>query len=125
MRDIPSYDQYALSAYPHLPKVQEVWWHWHSECIYIFMVMAESLSWNLFVISSMNAAWLETSWCFLFQKTTVPSNIFTESCDRYMIQQNGGSGIQFMETDMLTCGNYMCEPWLGVIVFAHNGIASW
>jgi hypothetical protein len=24
MRDIPSYDQYALSAYPHLPKVQEV-----------------------------------------------------------------------------------------------------
>jgi hypothetical protein len=42
-----------------------------------------------------------------------------------MIQQNGGSGIQFMETDMLTCGNYMCEPWLGVIVFADNHIASW
>lgn len=43
-------------------------------------------------------------------KKTVHSNIFTESCDRYMIQQNGGSGIQFMETDMLTFGNYMCEP---------------
>jgi hypothetical protein len=36
-----------------------------------------------------------------------------------MIQQNGGSGIQFMETDM-TCGNYICEPWLAVIVFADN-----
>ncbi len=44
MRDIPSYDQYALSAYPHLPKVQELWWHWHGELTYIFMVMAESLS---------------------------------------------------------------------------------
>jgi hypothetical protein len=33
-------------------------------------------------------------------------------CDRYMIQQKGGSGTQFMEIDILNFGSFTCTPYL-------------
>jgi hypothetical protein len=83
MRDIPSYDQYALSAYPHLPKVQELWWHWHGEGTYIFILWKwDSPALRIFfsIVYLPCFAWVVCWWVFVPLQAMLFSLVSTSIC---------------------------------------------